>query len=187
MTLTSETMANRNHPSQAGVQQLMANLPGEWVHWKALFAVRSTRAYELQVCKESSLLFISPQNTCVNYFSYVCQITALNNSQLVYFSLQAGRKSAGIMDIQQKALASGGKERLGPSSKALVATGGTKSSTALVQQKKAATLPKPQWHPPWKLMRVGVWLSDINHGLLNVAYIDFWVYTKSIIYSNQVQ
>ena len=58
------------------------------------------------------------------------------------------------MDIQQKALASGGKERLGPSSKALVAVGGTKSSTALVQQKKAATLPKPQWHPPWKLMRV---------------------------------
>ena len=29
VTLTSETMANRNHPSQAGVQQLMANLPGE--------------------------------------------------------------------------------------------------------------------------------------------------------------
>ena len=58
------------------------------------------------------------------------------------------------MDIQQKALASGGRERLGPTSKALVATGGTKSSTALVQQKKAATLPKPQWHPPWKLMRV---------------------------------
>ena len=185
MTLTSETMANRNHPSQAGVQQLMANLPGEWVHWKALFAVISTRAYELQMCEESSLLFISPQNTCVNYFSCVCQIIEQNNSQLVYFSLQAGRKSAGIMDIQQKALASGGKERLGPSSKALVATGGTKSSTALVQQKKAATLPKPQWHPPWKLMRVGVWLSDINHGLLNVAYIDFWVYTKSIIYSNQ--
>lgn len=97
VTFTSETMANRNHPSQAGVHQLMANLPGD---------------------------------------------------------PQAGRKSAGIMDIQQKALASGGKERLGPSSKALVATGGTKSSTALVQQKKAATLPKPQWHPPWKLMRV---------------------------------
>lgn len=108
------------------------------------------------MCEESSLLFISPQNTCVNYFSYVCQIIEQNNSQLVYFSLQAGRKSAGIMDIQQKALASGGKERLGPSSKALVATGGTKSSTALVQQKKAATLPKPQWHPPWKLMRVGI-------------------------------
>lgn len=58
------------------------------------------------------------------------------------------------MAIQQKALASGGKERLGPSSKALVSVGGSKSSTALVQQKKAATLPKPQWHPPWKLMRV---------------------------------
>lgn len=107
-------------------------------------------------CPKKVLYCSSPPKTRVNYFSYVCQITALNNPQLVYFSLQAGRKSAGIMDIQQKALASGGKERLGPSSKALVATGGTKSSTALVQQKKAATLPKPQWHPPWKLMRVGV-------------------------------
>lgn len=58
------------------------------------------------------------------------------------------------MAIQQKASASGGKERLGPSSKALVSVGGNKSSTALIQQKKAATLPKPQWHPPWKLMRV---------------------------------
>jgi len=58
------------------------------------------------------------------------------------------------MDIPQKARATGGKERLGPPSKALVSVGGTKPSTALVQQKKAATLPKPQWHPPWKLMRV---------------------------------
>jgi len=100
VTLTPETAASRKHPSHAGVQQLMSNLPP-------------------------------------------------TESQL-----QAGRESAGIMNIQQKALASGGKERLGPSSKALVAVGGTKSSTALVQQKKAATLPKPQWHAPWKLMRV---------------------------------
>lgn len=75
------------------------------------------------------------------------------------------------MDIQQKALASGGRERLGPSSKALVAVGGTKSSTALVQQKKAATLPKPQWHPPWKLMRVRVWcyfVKTIANTLVNL-------------------
>ena len=65
------------------------------------------------------------------------------------------------MNIQQKALASGGRERLGPSSKALVAAGGTKASTALVQQKKAATLPKPQWHSPWKLMRV-CYESNLN-------------------------
>jgi len=79
---------------------------------------------------------------------------SLKQANSKHFRLQAGRESAGIMNIQQKALASGGKERLGPSSKALVAVGGTKSSTALVQQKKAATLPKPQWHAPWKLMRV---------------------------------
>lgn len=64
------------------------------------------------------------------------------------------KESSGVMDIQQKALATGGKERLGPPSKALVSVAGTKPSTALVQQKKAPTLPKPQWHPPWKLMRV---------------------------------
>lgn len=81
-------------------------------------------------------------------------IILLTNTIFCIFRVQAQRESAGVMDIQQKALASGGKERLGPSSKALVSVGGTKSSTALVQQKKAATLPKPQWHPPWKLMRV---------------------------------
>ena len=63
------------------------------------------------------------------------------------------------MDIQKKALVSAGgklKDRFGPLSKAVVTAGGTKSSTALMQQKKAATLPKPQWHPPWKLMRVRI-------------------------------
>lgn len=68
--------------------------------------------------------------------------------------LQSQKESTGVLAIQQKASVSGGKERLGPPSKALVSVGGNKSSTALIQQKKAATLPKPQWHPPWKLMRV---------------------------------
>ena len=58
------------------------------------------------------------------------------------------------MEIQKKALVpAGGKEKMAPSSKALVAAEGTKS-TALMQQRKATSLPKPQWHPPWKLMRV---------------------------------
>lgn len=47
----------------------------------------------------------------------------------------------------------------GGRSKALVAmgeTGGTKQqpSTAIMHQRKAPLLPRPQWHPPWKLMRV---------------------------------
>ncbi|XP_029213127.1 pleiotropic regulator 1-like [Acropora millepora] len=68
--------------------------------------------------------------------------------------LSAGKESVSIMEIQKKALVpAGGKEKMAPSSKALVAAEGTKS-TALMQQRKATSLPKPQWHPPWKLMRV---------------------------------
>ena len=38
---------------------------------------------------------------------------------------------------------------------ALVAvTGGTKGSQALQLKRKAPTMPKPQWHAPWKLYRV---------------------------------
>lgn len=47
----------------------------------------------------------------------------------------------------------------GSKSKALVALGeggGTKQqpSTAIMHQRKAPLLPRPQWHAPWKLMRV---------------------------------
>ncbi|EDO33344.1 predicted protein [Nematostella vectensis] len=70
--------------------------------------------------------------------------------------LEAQKRSLGIVDIRQKAMASGGQERLGPKSKALVSIGGTKQqqSTALMHQRKTPSLPKPQWHAPWKLMRV---------------------------------
>ncbi|XP_014674309.1 PREDICTED: pleiotropic regulator 1-like [Priapulus caudatus] len=59
--------------------------------------------------------------------------------------------AAGIYDIQQNA---GLQERIGPpaTSKALVLAQ-TTDKTALVPR-KAPTMPKPQWHPPWKLFRV---------------------------------
>ena len=58
---------------------------------------------------------------------------------------------ASVFDIQQNA---GLAERFAPpGSKALVALDKTKGS-ALVP-KKAPTMPKPSWHPPWKLYRVG--------------------------------
>ena len=52
-------------------------------------------------------------------------------------------------------MASGGSERIEPMSKALVATGESKTpfSQGLVPR-KAPTMPKPEWHAPWKLMRV---------------------------------
>ena len=73
-----------------------------------------------------------------------------------HFRLEAQKQTPGIADIRQKALNSGGQERLGPQSKALVSVGGTKqqSSTALVQR-RIQSMPKPQWHSPWTLMRVG--------------------------------
>lgn len=49
----------------------------------------------------------------------------------------------------------------GGKSKALVSfteSGGTKQqqSTAIMHQRKAPLLPRPQWHAPWKLMRVSI-------------------------------
>lgn len=62
----------------------------------------------------------------------------------------------------------------GVRSKALVAVGeggGTKqqTSTALMQQKKAPLLPKPQWHAPWKLMRVNMY--EITRVLLLLSWL----------------
>ncbi|MFT7815118.1 pleiotropic regulator 1-like [Arapaima gigas] len=63
----------------------------------------------------------------------------------------ASRTAAGVADIHGHA---GNAERSQPPlhSMALMEAGGTKSS-ALVSR-KAPTMPKPQWHPPWKLYRV---------------------------------
>lgn len=36
----------------------------------------------------------------------------------------------------------------------LMETGNTKNSALMA--KKAPTMPKPQWHPPWKLYRVSM-------------------------------
>ena len=59
-----------------------------------------------------------------------------------------------MADIRQKALSSGGQERLGLQSKALVSAGGARQSSTALAQRKLQSIPKPQWHPPWKLMRV---------------------------------
>lgn len=61
-----------------------------------------------------------------------------------------------MAEIRNKAINSGGNERLaGPqSSKALVPS--DKMSSAAIVQKRALTMPKPEWHAPWKLMRVSI-------------------------------
>ncbi|XP_033097320.1 pleiotropic regulator 1-like [Anneissia japonica] len=63
--------------------------------------------------------------------------------------LDRQRTAVSVDDIQRRA---GIPQRTGPS-KALVAVSGTKNSQALVPR-KAPTMPKPKWHPPWKLYRV---------------------------------
>ena len=62
------------------------------------------------------------------------------------------------MDIKRQAMMSGGQERLsGPqSSKALVPSDTSKLSSNAIVQKRAQTMPKPEWHAPWKLMRVSM-------------------------------
>ncbi|NWI67491.1 PLRG1 regulator, partial [Todus mexicanus] len=65
--------------------------------------------------------------------------------------LDANRTAAGVGDIYRHA---GISERSQPPgmSVAMVEAGGNKSSALMA--KKAPTMPKPQWHPPWKLYRV---------------------------------
>uniref|UniRef100_A0A8C5Q892 Pleiotropic regulator 1 n=1 Tax=Leptobrachium leishanense TaxID=445787 RepID=A0A8C5Q892_9ANUR len=61
--------------------------------------------------------------------------------------LDAHRTAAGVGDIYRHA---GIPERSQPPG--LSMSGGTKNSSLIA--KKAPTMPKPQWHPPWKLYRV---------------------------------
>ncbi|XP_038568943.1 pleiotropic regulator 1 isoform X2 [Micropterus salmoides] len=60
------------------------------------------------------------------------------------------RTAASVGDIHRHA---GGAERSHPQSSAvsLLEGGGTRNSSLM---RKAPTMPKPQWHPPWKLFRV---------------------------------
>jgi len=61
--------------------------------------------------------------------------------------------AAGVNDIRQHA---GLAERFaapGSANRALVAIGDQK----MLVPKKAPTMPKPVWHPPWKLFRVRFW------------------------------
>jgi len=69
---------------------------------------------------------------------------------------QANKQAAGIQDITDKALSSGGAEKISaPGSKSLTKSGESKVpfSQGLLPR-KATTMPKPRWHAPWKLMRV---------------------------------
>ena len=61
---------------------------------------------------------------------------------------------------------SGGNERLAGPSKALVPS--DKMSSSAIVQKRALTMPKPEWHAPWKLMRVCVLFCRIENLLLYI-------------------
>uniref|UniRef100_A0AAR2JMV6 Pleiotropic regulator 1 n=1 Tax=Pygocentrus nattereri TaxID=42514 RepID=A0AAR2JMV6_PYGNA len=66
-------------------------------------------------------------------------------------SQDAVRTAASVGDIHRHA---GGAERSQPPQHTLaLMEGGGMKNTALVPR-KAPTMPKPQWHPPWKLYRV---------------------------------
>jgi len=68
---------------------------------------------------------------------------------------EANKHAASIQDITNKALASGGLERIAPPKRALATTGESKVPFSQgIVTRKATTMPKPQWHAPWKLMRV---------------------------------
>ncbi|XP_065059147.1 pleiotropic regulator 1-like [Rhopilema esculentum] len=69
--------------------------------------------------------------------------------------INAAKASHGVHEMMNKAKASGGAERIDAPSKALVATGESKTPFSQgIVPRKAQTMPKPEWHAPWKLMRV---------------------------------
>ncbi len=74
---------------------------------------------------------------------------------VLLYRAEINKASHGIQDIIEKAMASGGSERIEPSSKSLVPTGESKTPFSQgIVPRKAPTMPKPEWHAPWKLMRV---------------------------------
>lgn len=66
--------------------------------------------------------------------------------------IEASKETPGVLQIRKQAMMSGGSERLTGPSKALVPA--EKMSSSAIVQKRALTMPKPEWHAPWKLMRV---------------------------------
>ncbi|RDD42499.1 Pleiotropic regulator 1 [Trichoplax sp. H2] len=69
--------------------------------------------------------------------------------------LEVQKRGAGIADIKGKSNNSKAVAKIQPSSSQLIA-------------RKASSLPKPQWHPPWKLMRV---ISG-HHGWVRAVAIE---------------
>ncbi|XP_066921852.1 pleiotropic regulator 1-like [Clytia hemisphaerica] len=83
--------------------------------------------------------------------SHVRSLQPISQSQI-----DANKHAHSIQDITNKALASGGSERIRPNNKQLMPTTGESKvpfSQGIVPR-KGTTMPKPRWHAPWKLMRV---------------------------------
>lgn len=87
----------------------------------------------------------------------------------------AKKFAPGVQDITEKALRSGGAERMGPN-KSISITGESKVpfSQGLVPR-KATTMPKPKWHAPWKLMRVSDHSLSIYFLYLDIVIIFIYV------------
>ena len=80
----------------------------------------------------------------------------LNQNLYFIFRLNANKHAHSIQDITNKALGSGGLERIRPTNQQLMPTTGESKvpfSQGIVPR-KGTTMPKPRWHAPWKLMRV---------------------------------
>ncbi|XP_032635004.1 pleiotropic regulator 1 isoform X2 [Chelonoidis abingdonii] len=92
--------------------------------------------------------------------------------------LEANRTAAGVGDIYRHA---GIPERAQPPvlSMALMEAGGNKNSALIA--KKAPTMPKPQWHPPWKLYRI--W--DLASGKLKLSLTGHISTVRGVIVSGR--
>ena len=60
-----------------------------------------------------------------------------------------------ISNVKDSTVSQGALEKLNPQSRSLAVTGESKVPFSQgIVPRKATTMPKPQWHAPWKLMRV---------------------------------
>ena len=60
-----------------------------------------------------------------------------------------------ISNVKDSTVLQGALEKLNPQSSSLAVTGESKVPFSQgIVPRKATTMPKPQWHSPWKLMRV---------------------------------
>lgn len=77
-----------------------------------------------------------------------------------------------ISNVKDSTVLQGALEKLNPQSRSLAVTGESKVPFSQgIVPRKATTMPKPQWHSPWKLMRVRSCCLCVCHFYLSLSLL----------------